>query len=188
MSLPRGFKAGANRIAVGLRHQMDLRREDPISIKCLAEKLGISIIPLSAFTSERPEEVAQLVSADRGAFSASLVPIGEQKIILVNDGHSLPRMNSSVAHEIAHALLAHSSESLVNSSGCRILDPGAEEEANCLAGHILIPDEAAVHIVRSGQSPESACNAYGVSREMLEFRLNASGARKRQARWKRRQS
>lgn len=183
MSLPRGFKAQANRIAIGLRHQMGLQKEDPISPDCLATRLGFSVIPLSSLALDCPEGVAQLVSADTGAFSASLLPVGGKRVILVNDGHSIPRRNSSVAHEIAHALLAHPSEGLFSSAGCRVLDRDAESEANCLAGYILIPDEAARRIVWAGRPLDAVCDAYGVSREMLEFRLNASGSRMRRRRW-----
>ena len=58
-------------------------------------------------------------------------------------------------------------------------------QADCLAGHVLIPNEAAQCIVWSGGDPEGICDEYCVSRPMLEYRLNTSGARKRRARWQR---
>lgn len=64
----------------------------------------------------------------------------------------------------------------------RDFNQGVEAEANCLAGHILIPNAAALHIVMSGREAE-ACELYGVSNSMLQWRLNASGARIRQRRW-----
>ena len=186
MSLPRGFKAKANRIAVGLRRQMDLPGEAPIDLYELADRLRLRVVPISAFADTCPEHMVQLVTSDSSAFSASLVHLEHSRIILVNDGHSLPRINSSIAHEIAHALLAHRPTLPFNSSGCRNFDKDTEEQAGCLSAHILIPNEAALYITRSHCSTDAICERYGVSRKMLEYRLNTSGARKRRDRWRQR--
>lgn len=70
----------------------------------------------------------------------------------------------------------------LDESGCRKIDRDVEDEANWLAGVLLVPDAAAVHVVRLGQSQDEACEFYGVSRQMLTFRINKSGARVRVAR------
>ena len=186
MSLPHGFKAKANRIAVGLRHQMGLRCDAPIDLHDLAERrLRLPVVPLTVFKDVCPEHVARLLETDRSAFSASLLPVGDGRVILLNDGHSLRRQNSSLAHEISHALPAHRPIQPFDGKGCRNFDKDLEAQANCLAGHVLIPNEAAQRIVWSGRSPEAVCDEYGVSRQMLDYRLNTSGARKRRARWQR---
>ena len=107
MSIPWGFKADANRIAIGLRHQMDLPDDAPIDLDALAAKLGLRIVPISMFADVCPEHVTQLIEGDKNTFSASLLQLSPGRIILVNDGHSVYRRNSNIAHEIAHALLAH---------------------------------------------------------------------------------
>lgn len=186
MSLPRGFKARANRIAIGLRHQMSLPDEAPMDLYALATKLGFRVVQISMFSDVCPEYVSQLRESDTGAFSASLLRLTDDcKIILVNDGHSSGRQNSDIAHEIAHALLAHPPQPFDHVEG-RHFDKEVEEEANCLAGCILIPNEAARQVVRSGCDTDAACDRYGVSRKMLEYRLNTSGARIMQNRWQQR--
>ena len=185
MSVPRGFKADADRIAIGLRHQMGLPDEAPIDLNALAAKLGFPIVPISTFADVSPEQVAQLVEGDTGAFSASLIQLNPGSIILVNDGHKFRRRNSNIAHEIAHALLAHAPQTFDHLGG-RSFNKDIEDEANCLAGHILIPNAAAMKIVRSGCTEDAACNRYGVSLEMLRYRLNTSGARIRHKRWQQR--
>lgn len=182
MSLPRGFKARADRIAIGLRCQMGLSDEAPMDLDALAVKLGFRIVRISMFADVCPEHVSQLREDETGAFSASLLRQGGCKIILVNDGHSSGRQSSDIAHEIAHALLAHLPQPFDHVEG-RSFDKEAEEEANCLAGYILIPNKAALQIVRSGCNEETACDQYRVSRKMLEYRLNTSGARIMQNRW-----
>lgn len=184
MGVPRGFKAEADRIAVGLRHQMRLSERAPIDVDALAAWLGIVVVPLSSFVDDCPEAVEQLVNFDVSAFSASLLRIGSTRAILVNDGHSLGRRNSDVAHEIAHALLDHPPQPFDHTNG-RDFNQGVEAEANLLAGHILIPNAAASYIVWSGREAD-ACDEYGVSDQLLQWRLNASGARIRKQRWQRR--
>ena len=180
MALARGFKSKANRIAVGLRHQMRLPPQYPIDVRGLAEHLGISVVPLSVFSQWCAEQVAQLTDHDSGGFSASLISFGDgRRMIIVNDDHSPARQNSDIAHEIGHTLLAHPLEVLSSMKGCRDFDPDQEDEANHLGGYLLIPNQAAWRIVNSGMGLESAQTAYGVSSQMLNWRLNMSGARLR---------
>jgi hypothetical protein len=73
--------------------------------------------------------------------------------------------------------LLHLSILAVAGSGTQFLK-GAE----WLSGALLISDEAALHIVRTGMPDDKAMTLYGVSRKMLQFRLNVTGARVRVAR------
>lgn len=185
MSVPRGFKARADRIAVGLRHQMGLSDKDPMDLDALAAKLRLQIVPISIFADVLPKQVAQLVEGDTGDFSASLLQLSHCKIILVNDGHSLRRRNSNIAHEIAHALLVHPPQPFGHLRG-RLFDKDMEEEASCLASHILIPDAAAKWIAWANCTEDAICDRYGVSQSMLLYRRNVSGAQKIRKRWERR--
>ena len=184
MGVPHGFKAAADRIAVGLRRQMRLPAHVPMGVDALAARLGLRVLPLSSFADHSPGAVEQLVNLDVRAFSASLLRIGSARAILVNDGHSLGRRNSNVAHEIAHALLGHPPQPFDHING-RDFNQDVEDEATLLAGHILIPNAAALYIVRSGREAD-ACDRYGVSKELLQWRLGTSGARIIQKRWQQR--
>ena len=84
---------------------------------------------------------------------------------------------SSRSSETSHALLAHSPEIVPAGMGCRNFDQQQESEANFLAGCVLITNEAARRIVMSGMSLDAAGDHYGVSDQMLQYRLNVSGAR-----------
>ena len=179
MSLPYGFKAKANRIAVGLRLQLGLAAQAPIDVPALAAHLGIAIVPLSAFKQWCNEQVTQLTKGDSGAFSAALISFGNgSRVVIVDDDHSPARQNSDIAHEISHALLVHPLEVISSMMGCRDFDPALEEEANHLAGYLLVPDQAARRIVNSGMEAALAQKTYGVSRQMFDWRLNMSGARR----------
>ena len=178
MTVPYGFKAKANRIAVGIRHQLGVAEYAPIDVRELAAHLNLRIIPLSEFKERCAEQVSQLKNRDGGQFSAALVYLGKgRRIIIVNDDHSSARQNSDIAHEIGHALLAHPLGNLSSMMSCRDFNQDLEDEASHLAGHLLIPNEAAKHIININLGNDSAQASYGVSRQMLDWRLNTSGAR-----------
>jgi Zn-dependent peptidase ImmA (M78 family) len=177
MSLRRGFKTEANRMSVSLRLSLGLTPEAPIDVDAAARKLGLIVVPLSRFRQTNASAVRQLSEIDPGAFSAATVPCGFNKRVIVhNDSHSRGRQRSNIAHEIAHVLLKHPFSLPIDTSGCRNVDRDMEDEAAWLGSVILIPNEAAMHIVRSSMDKVSACRLYGVSGPLLRMRINASGA------------
>ncbi|MFM9552642.1 ImmA/IrrE family metallo-endopeptidase [Streptomyces caniscabiei] len=181
MPLRHGFKAEANRLSVQMRRELGLHPASPLVPTRLAEYL---MIPVKAFSSAIAEDprIGRLLTTEREAVSALTVHAGPRRQIWVNDSHDLGRQNSSASHEIAHALLMHPAGPALDLRGCRHWDGEIEGEADWLAGNLLITNEAAWSIARSGLSPEAAMLRYGVSRQMLTWRMNKSGARARRAR------
>jgi hypothetical protein len=183
MSLKRGFKAEAIRISVGLRRDLGCGPHDPLDIEVVSSFLKVPIVPLSDFGEECAPAVRQLCENDPRAFSAVTLPCGDgARIILHNDAHAPARQRSNISHEFAHILLKHPMTLPLDSTGCRIIDRDIEEEANWLGSVLLIPNAAAVRIVQSCMGDDVACTLYGVSADMLRFRVNTSGARIRVAR------
>ena len=157
---------------------MGLPASAPIDIRALARQLGIPVWPLTGFAERCPDQVSHLVASGAEGFSALLLSLGNgNRMVIVNDTHSEARQNNSVAHEVSHALLAHPLEVLSGKVDCRDFDKDLEESANYLAGCILIPNEAARSIVSSGANLDLTKLAYGVSGQLLKYRLNISGAR-----------
>lgn len=97
--------------------------------------------------------------------------------IVHNDAHHPDRQRSNICHELGHCFLGHRFTPPLTESGERIRDGGIEAEANFFAGSLLIPNEAAIHIMRQGLVPV-ARQIYGVSQPMLVYRLRMSGAQK----------
>ena len=102
-----------------------------------------------------------------------------------NNSHSPGRQASNVCHELAHGLLLHKPTPTFDDQGCRYWSKEVEDEANWLSGVLLVPDEAAISVVRRGIDPARAAYYYGVSAQMMKFRINVSGARKRVKRFSR---
>jgi Zn-dependent peptidase ImmA (M78 family) len=133
-----------------------------------------------------PDAVHHFCYGERTAFSAVTIFCGCQRLIVHNDHHSKRRQTSNLAHELSHALLLHPPTPPLSEHGCRNFDAAIEEEANWLAGSLLIPHEAAFLIARRGVALDEAADAYGVSPKMMQFRLNVTGALMFQQRLRRR--
>lgn len=131
----------------------------------------LKLVPLSKLGCD----CALFLGEDRSSFSAVTVPVGLITAIVHNDSHHPYRQRSNICHELAHCFLGHQCTPPLTPVGERTHDGGIEAEANFLAGALLIPNEAAIHIMEKGLS-SIAQGLYGVSRPMLDFRLRISGA------------
>lgn len=170
----RGFKAQANRIAVEIRERLDLCAWAPLDPLAVCEYFEIDVIPLCRFG----DAVRHFTHIERNAFSAVTIPCGLTRAIVHNDFHHPDRQRSNLMHELAHGFLGHPPCAAFDCDGERNYNGGVEAEASFLAGALLISNEAAWHIVRSGLTGV-ARGMYGVSQKMLDYRLRVSGALKR---------
>ena len=112
---------------------------------------------------------------DNDQFSAMTVCGGYRRAIVHNDSHHPHRQRSNIFHELAHCLLGHKGCQIVNDNGTRNYKSDLESQASYLGGALLLPRDAALHILMDGLKP-SAQSLYGVSRPMLDYRLRVSGA------------
>mgnify|MGYP000851022185 CR=1 FL=1 len=172
MPFERGFKANANRISLRVREKMGLFPIDPLDPFAVCDFFEIEVIKLSDLKCD----ASCFLGPDQSAFSAVTVPCGARTAIVHNDAHHVHRQRSNICHELAHSFLGHAHAPPLTDEGLRIHDGGIEAEANFMSGTLLIPNEAALHIVRTGIQ-SSARRLYGVSSQMLEYRLRVSGAR-----------
>jgi Zn-dependent peptidase ImmA (M78 family) len=67
----------------------------------------------------------------------------------------------------------------MDDTGCRIWNQDVEDEASWLAGCLLVTEAAALAVGRGSISLSEAAARLGVSEQMVRFRVNMSGARKR---------
>lgn len=87
-----------------------------------------------------------------------------------------------MAHELSHSLLQHPPTLALEDRGCRDWNEDIEDEAQWLAGALLITEDAALWIARGNASEDDAAACFGVTRPMVRYRLNMTGARKRVSR------
>ena len=175
----RGFKTEAELTAEEFRAELSLGRNDPLDPWELAAHLEVPVLPLMEFNVEIPAEVNYLRCVEKTVFSALTVIDGFRRIIVYNDAHLPNRQRSSIAHELAHAILHHPPTPALNNIGCRLWNKDIEDEADWLAGALLIPAKAALALARSGAPTSRGAEMFQVSAAMVNFRINKTGARKR---------
>ncbi|MDE0235868.1 MAG: ImmA/IrrE family metallo-endopeptidase [bacterium] len=179
MQLRRGFKTEAADLASEIRGELGLGPFDRLDPHTLAQHLAIPTLPLSAL-EDQCVGASYLLSEEPDVFSACTVFDGRHRVIVFNDFHSKARRNSSLAHELSHGLLLHEpTPALDGVTGCRIWDPTKEDEADWLAGVMLVTEDMALAVARGRFTRQEAQTRWGVSKQMLTWRLNMTGAYKR---------
>ena len=173
-----GFKTEANNLAREVRAELKLGVLDRLEPRNLSTLLKIPIISLTELATDA-SAISYLIKNEPEVFSAMTVFRGSRRVIVHNDGHSAPRQNSNLAHELAHALLLHPPSVAFDSRGCRYWNQDIEDEANWLSGILLVTEEATIAIAIGQLSLHDAAWSLGVSNQMIRFRMNATGANKR---------
>lgn len=176
----RGFKEAAKQLALDVRHEVGLDAFAPLNPLVLAGAYGIPVYPLSELCGFGCSDAALAYFTDdeRATFSAALIPFGTARIIIDNDSHAPTRRRSSLAHEMSHVVLEHQfTAAILGPDGCRAVHRDVEDEAEWLAGELLITFTAAKALARRGVSDAEVAQRYGVSTRRAGMRMNASGAR-----------
>lgn len=176
----RGFKAWCERTALDKRTDLGLRQVDKLDPYDLANHLGVTIRRPDEIPSVSQGCLKRLLRDDRDSWSAITLRHGSQTTIILNTAHSVARQASDLMHELAHIILGHTPARVDVTDDLQLLlrthDPGQEDEANWLAGCLLLPRPALLNLQRRRIDPADAAREYGVSVPMFTYRLQVSGA------------
>ena len=176
--MERGFKSRCEEMARALRAALGLKPIDPLGVEQLASYLDVSILSLYEIGLE-DNHIRQLVEVDPDAWSAITISAFGRDAILVNPIHRDGRYSSDVMHELSHLILDHEPSTMFfvgeGELALRRYNADSESEANWLAGALLMPRDALVYVQARRFPQDRICHTYGVSKRMLNFRLNATG-------------
>jgi Zn-dependent peptidase ImmA (M78 family) len=177
--LRHGFKAWCERVAVDRRTDLGLSPTDPLAPRAVAAGLGIRVWE-PADVPEMPAECLDvLLRVDPESWSAVTLRIPGADLIIVNSAHSLARQASDLMHELSHVLLGHKPTRVDVTEDEQLLlrthDAAQEEEASWLAGCLLLPRPCLVSIIRNSAVNRATARRYGVSLEMLNYRVRVTG-------------
>ena len=175
----RGFKTWCEATAARYRTALGLEPQDPLIPEDLAAHLGVTVL--------RPEEVPTLSEAslrqltyyDSDSWSAVTMRVGDRNLTIVNSAHAKTRQRSSLSHELAHIILDHEPGRIDLSPEGHLLlnsfEREQEEEADWLSGTLLVPRAGLVIAYRSNQDSGILAKRFGVSVDMLNWRLRMTG-------------
>lgn len=177
MTFRRGFKKEAEQLSADTREEMGLSLTDRLDPFALASHLAIPVHTVEDLLrfAENSALVRRLLGKHRDSFSAMTLFMGYRRIIIHNETHAQTRQASNIAHEIAHCLLEHPPAKLVGRDGCRYWHSQFEKEANWLAGALLVPREGALSLRQAGVSLQGLSIRYGVSHDLVRWRINQTG-------------
>ena len=144
----------------------------------MARTLRVSVVDGAELIGHEPFD--ELESMQVGVFSAATFTIDDRSIVVTNPTASEARRRSDIAHELAHIILKHELSEILEVSGVpfRSCRTDQEEEANALAGTLLLPRSLLTRFVyrdRGSLTPDAVAARFGVSVEMARFRINTTG-------------
>jgi Zn-dependent peptidase ImmA (M78 family) len=171
----RGFKAEAERKAEKARVEMGKRPSDHVDALDFAIHVGAVVRRADELTSS--EKLQTLEEIQPGAFSACTFTIGDKHVIVFNPIASPGRTQSDIAHEVSHIMLKHNMKTVETIAGLTFFTCDAEEEqeANWLAGCLLLPRRLVYLAARRGLRAPEISEEYNVSEQMAAFRLRTTG-------------
>lgn len=176
--MQRGFKSYAEELAVQVRAEMGIPAHGRLCAFALADFLGVPTLGFSKLTAAATKlgVTERQLSALEKEVHGLCIPMGTGRAILYNDNNLPARQQSDVAHETSHILLRHPLADIVSGAVSQ-RSKELEDEAAHLGGTLLLPRTAAMHILRQRMSMDAAAFEYGISKEMVVYRCNVSGAR-----------
>ncbi len=175
----RGFKTKCENISLQLRRELGIRKSAPLIAQDLAMHLGVFLWEPSEIRGVSENTLAVLTRRGDTVWSAVTISCGGVYAVIYNLVHSEARQSSDIMHELSHILLVHEPSQIMvspeNPFMLRSYNERLEEEASWLAGCLLLPRDALVHIRINGLSDDEACDSYVVSRQLLTYRMNVTG-------------
>jgi Zn-dependent peptidase ImmA (M78 family) len=175
VTLPRGFKANAEREAARLRSEMGLHEHDRVTAQQLADHVEVRLVSGDQLVDiERLHELERLQAY---SFSAATFDISGKKIIVTNPIRSAGRLASDIAHEVSHIILEHKLSEVRELAGMpfRTCEPDEEEQATSLGGTLLLPRPLLMRAARERMTPETIAEEYGTTVELARWRYNTTG-------------
>jgi Zn-dependent peptidase ImmA (M78 family) len=148
-------------------------RLDPLT---LADLLGATVVSIPELIDDGASPVMVRHLMRSGDISAATLRLGIGLLIVFNPNQPPGRLANSIAHESSHIILKHEASEVFGDGACRKWNGEEEEEADWLAGALLIPSEAALAIVRNDTDYAVAAQHFGTSVPLLRWRINQTGA------------
>ena len=175
----RGFKAWCERTSQEYRASLGVRLAERLDPRRLAGVLGVRVATPEGIPGLSRDSVEQLTKVDRDSWSAVTIAQNGRRLVVLNSGQSRARRTSSLAHELAHIILNHApDETVLSDEGFLFrgsFDRAQEEEADWLAGCLLVPRDGLLAACRWSADQLDLAARFGVSGDTIAWRLRMTG-------------
>lgn len=178
----RGFKANAEKLALQHRSNVRLSVRDRLDPREFLRSVGILVWEPADIPEIDPEHLHQLTVVDPDSWSGATIREGKKTLIIVNSEHPPQRQANTLMHEWSHIELRHKPSRADRSDGGLLLlsdyPKELEEEADWLAGCMLLPRDGLLHHCTAGCDAQAIANHYGVSRQLATWRIGKTGIKR----------
>ncbi|MGO8917011.1 MAG: ImmA/IrrE family metallo-endopeptidase [Stellaceae bacterium] len=177
--LRRGFKSQCERRAIELRRQLCLADVAPLPALALAKAYDIEVWPLERVAGATERGTVDPREFGRDDWLLFTLRLGRRDLIVVNTRQSPLQQNSIVVHELAHIILGHELASTVGTAAGLLsvgsYDQDQEDEAAWFGSALLLPRPALAWMRRRRLSQAAASAHFGITPDLLVWRLQAAG-------------
>ena len=168
MRVIEGHAAALRRLA----HVGPLDRVDP---HLLSQEFNMAIVTLNDIQDLSNEDRRHLEAVDARTWSGVGIALPDGRfLVILHPRQTRERAAVTTMEEVAHSYLGHIPTKLIrqpNGLTTRQYDPGAEREAYWTAAATLLPSVVVAQAVWHGHEAETLAETYGVSKELVEFRI-----------------
>lgn len=179
MAFRRGFKSQCERRSAEYRKQLGLHTTAPLSAELLAEHLNVTVWSTQDIAELSANDMQVLNDELDDSWSALTMRVGTSNLVLFKPVTSSGRRNNVIMHELSHIILGHElAEACILDDGSLVpgnFNQDQENEADWLAGTLLLPRPALLAIQNRRMPKNDACEYYQVSGEMLTWRTRMTG-------------
>lgn len=164
------FRAWCESKSIAVRHELGLLGFDPLPARCLAERLGVTLVEPGELLDLDVQ--SQLVVTQSLRWSAVALR-GSPPMIIYHPRRTVIEIESNVMHELAHLMLDHTPELLVKITDrliARCYPKRQEWEADYFGSCLQLPLVALQHTRQRGISDDQLSEQYKVSSQMIQAR------------------
>ena len=179
MTFKRGFKSQCEKRSVELRKQLGLPPTSPLKARELAEHIGVKVWSMNDIEGLSDDDLLQLTVNDPDSWSAFTLRFDSKHLVVYNPIQSSARENSVCMHELAHIILGHQLHDANLSEDGHLVPSNysqdQENEADWLAGTLLLPRPALLSVRKRRLSDAEIKEEFLVSDHMLLWRFRMTG-------------
>lgn len=174
--MPRNHRGKAyERVGLRIRAFAGLSSEEPLDPFSLAEFAKIAVIKPADLRGLPRNVLTELLGPSRSRWSGVTLELpGGRQLCILNPTHNIERTRATLMEEISHVVLGHRPTRIsvgIDGMYCREYNPANEQTAYGVGAAALVPYSALFAGVTDGASPGSIARQYGVSPELVCYRI-----------------
>ncbi|HXG94393.1 MAG TPA: ImmA/IrrE family metallo-endopeptidase [Blastocatellia bacterium] len=167
------------RIALKIREFAGMPLDQPLDPWKLAPYVKIRVMDLKQIEGLSEESRRTLLDDNGKGWSGGAsrpLPDGS-RLVFLNPNHTRERQAATLMEEICHVILGHSPTKLMLAAeteaavNFRNFDKNQEEVAFAVGAAALVPYFSLKHAVSAGLIADRIARRYGVSRDLVEYRI-----------------